>query len=84
MIPLYVTCDIDFTWHLVPAMPEQTMREVAVLAASFVVDMRARQPAGTMPRLRRIDSDEFLPPEATAATLGLAATDWLHLGFVPA
>ena len=83
MIPLYVSCDIDFTWHMVPAAPEQTMREIAEIARSFVVDKRGRQPAGTVPRLRRPDAEDYLPQDATAAALGLAPTDWLHLGFAP-
>ncbi|MGH8596269.1 MAG: hypothetical protein ACREXT_06395 [Gammaproteobacteria bacterium] len=82
MISLYVSCDIDFAIHLIPAGAEDTIEQIVNLAASFVVDLRGRQPADTVPRLRRIEADTFLPPGATAGALGLAATDWLHLSFM--
>ncbi len=83
MIPLYISCEEDFAIHLVPAAPQSSIRELAAAAAGLVVDKRCRQPPATTPRLRRIDAEEFLPEDLTAETAGLAATDWLHLQFVP-
>jgi hypothetical protein len=78
-LPLVVSCPGDLALHLIPASADQRMDQIAAVAASLVEGVRVpQQPSRTL-RIRRIESAEPLPRDATAASLGLKHMDWLEI-----
>ena len=78
-LALAISCSGDNALHLIPTTTDSRMDELALLAASFVEGSRVPlRPKETL-RIRRIESFEPLPREATASALGLKHMDWLEI-----
>jgi hypothetical protein len=78
-LPLVVSCLGDYALHLIPATTDSRADEIAELAASFVEGFRVPQGSKKTLRIRRVESTDPLPPDATAASLGLRHMDWLEI-----
>lgn len=79
LFPITSNFEGDFVLQLVAVDSENTMDEVAAAAAVHSVGRRVRARPGQILRVRRQDSDEFLPRSMRVSESGLKPTETVEI-----
>lgn len=79
LFPLTANFEGDFVLQLLPVDTDNTMDEVSAAAAYHSVGRRVKARPGHILRVRRQDSDEFLPRGMKVAEAGLKPTECVEI-----